>query len=1061
MARRSHLGKDMMRDEDKISQRLELLDRYIYRQEIDLPEIRFHDGQIENGADLALDDSRWQRIEPGFVWGKPNDYAWFRMPLTLPEAFAGQRVAVVLELGGLGQGGFAAECLAFLDGLPVQGVDRNHHELLLAESAQGGESWLLAIEAFAGVFLKDHRLACAKLVTIDAPTYQLYWDLKVAYDAALTMSESSLTRQRLLALINDTINSLDLSFVDVALTDGVTDTPQAYEPKWPNSRLFYDSVAAASKTYRQRFAAEFEAHEREKVLMVGHAHIDVGWLWPVAQSRKKVGRTFSTALALMERYPDYHFFQSQPVLYQFTKEDYPTLYEGIKQRAAEGRWETNGATWVEMDTNVPCGESLVRQFLYGKRFFQREFGYDSRVLWLPDVFGYSWALPQIMKKAGVDYFMTTKISWNEYNEIPFDVFNWRGVDGSEVLTQFITTVSGSWFYTYNGLLESTEVRSAWDNFKGKDRTDEVMLSFGYGDGGGGPTQDMLENAARLETMPDFPRARMGRIDGFFDRLAKNGKTQHTWNGELYFEYHRGTYTTQARTKTGNRRSERALMDAEWLASLAWLQGWDYPTDEIVDCWQMLLTNQFHDILPGSSIAMVYEVAEAEYAQIIERMCAVQEAAIEYLLAQTAAAASGVAVFNSLSWDRDDVLALPRTSDSLQDNGAACPMQDVVDLDGQPQTLVFVQNVPSKGYKLLRQADAKPEVAATLQVSEQTLENRFFRISLDEAGQICGLYDKRAQREVLPAGGIANQLQVFEDRPLAHDAWDINIFYVEKPETIDALASIAVVESGPVRGAVEVVRNFGRSTLRQRICIYADLPRIEFQTEIDWQERKRLLKVAFPYDLRANEASYEIQFGAIQRPTHWSSSWDWAKFEVCAQRWADVSEGDYGLSLLNDCKYGHDIKDGVARLTLLRSPMMPDSKADLGRHTFTYALYPHLGDWAAGGTPRAAAQLNQPLLSMPVQPREGADLDRAFVQVSREDVVIDSIKKAEDRDELILRLYENANRRGPVTLLFDRALASAKLLDLLENAESDVAVEGNQITVAIKPYEILSLGVTFA
>ena len=1061
MARRSHLGKDMMRDEDKISQRLELLDHYIYRQEIDVPEVRFCAGQIAGGEVSTLDDSDWARIEPGHIWGQPNDYAWFRIPLRIPEAFAGRRVAIALKLGGLGEGGFAAECLAYLDGLPVQGVDRNHHEVLLSERAQGGESWLLAIEAFAGVFLKDHRFAYAKLVTIDEPTYQLYWDLKVAYDAALTMSENSLTRQRLLGLINDTVNALDLSFCDVPLDAGVAEMAHAGEPKWPDSSRFYDSVARAGVTYRQRFAAEFEAHEREKVLMVGHAHIDVGWLWPVAQSRKKVGRTFSTALALMERYPDYHFFQSQPVLYQFTKEDYPTIYEGIKQRVAEGRWEPNGATWVEMDTNVPCGESLVRQFLYGKRFFQREFGYDSRALWLPDVFGYSWALPQIMKKSGVDYFMTTKISWNEYNEIPFDVFNWRGVDGSEVLTQFITTVSGSWFYTYNGLLESAEVRSAWDNFKGKDRTDEVMLSFGYGDGGGGPTQDMLENAARLKEMPDFPRARMGRIDDFFERLSQNGKTQHVWNSELYFEYHRGTYTTQARTKAGNRLSERALMDAEWLASLAWLQGWDYPADEIVACWEMLLTNQFHDILPGSSIAMVYEVAEAEYAQIIARMRAVQQAAMEYLLTQAEIPASGIAVFNSLSWDRDDVLALPRTSDSLQDNGAACPMQDVVDLDGQEQTLVYVREVPSKGIKLLRQADAKPEVADTLQVSERALENRFFRICLDEAGQIVGIYDKRALREVLPKGGVANQLQIFEDRPLAHDAWDINIYYVEKPETIEDLTTISVIEKGPVRGAVEVVRQFGRSTLRQRICIYADLPRIEFQTEVDWQERQRLLKVAFPYDLHANEASYEIQFGAIQRPTHWSSSWDWAKFEVCAQRWADVSEGDYGVSLLNDCKYGHDIKDGVARLTLLRSPMTPDSKADLGRHTFTYALYPHLGDWAEGGTPRAAAQLNQPLLAMPAQPHEGGALTPSLVQVSREDVVVDTLKKAEDRDELIVRLYENANRRGPVTLTFARPLASASLLDLLENVETPLDVQGDHLTVQIKPYEILSLGVTFA
>jgi alpha-mannosidase len=1061
MARRSHLGKDMMFDLDKMPQRVALLEQYIYRFEQNVEEVRFCEGQVPGGEAPALDDSAWARIQPGHVWGQPNGYAWFRLPLRIPAGWAGQRVAVVLDVGGLGSGGFAAECLAYLDGAPHQGVDRNHHDILLAERAQGGESWLLAIEAFSGVYLHDHHFAVAKLVVIDEPTYQLYWDLKVAYEALTTMSENSLTRQRLAALLNDTVNQLDLSFADVPLAAGITATPHVGEPRWPNSTAFYTSVAEAGATFRQRMAAEFAAEEREKILMVGHAHIDVGWLWPVAQSRKKVGRTFSTALELMKRYPDYCFFQSQPVLYQFTKEEYPSLYEGIKARVAEGRWEPNGATWVEMDTNVPCGESLVRQFLFGKRYFQREFGYDSRVLWLPDVFGYSWSLPQIMKKAGVDYFMTTKISWNEYNEIPFDVFQWRGVDGSEVLTQFITTVSGAWFYTYNGQLEPVEVRSAWDNFKGKDRTDEVMLSFGYGDGGGGPTQEMLENASRLKAMPDFPRARMGRIDAFFDRLAHNGHQQHTWNGELYFEYHRGTYTTQARTKKGNRLSERALMDAEHLAALAWLQGWEYPAQEINACWELLLTNQFHDILPGSSISLVYEVAEEEYRQIQARMGTVQQGAMRHLLRQAACPQAGVAVFNTLSWQRDDVLALPRTTAGLLDGVMACPTQDVVDLDGQAQTLAMVHDVPSKGVKLLANTPSRPGSQAELHVSERTLENRFFRIALDDRGQISSIYDKRAQREVLPQGAVANQFQIFEDRPLAHDAWDINIFYGEKQEVVDQLDAITVVECGPVRAAVEIVRSFGRSRLRQRLCIYADLPRIDFQTEIDWQERRRMLKVAFPVDVRANEASFEIQFGTIQRPTHWSSSWDWAKFEVCAQRWADLSEGDFGASLLNDCKYGHDAKDGVLRLTVLRSPMMPDSQADLGRHTLTYALYPHLGDWAAGGTPRAAAELNQPLLAMPAEAHDGQPLTEAFVWASRDDVVIDTLKKAEDRDELVVRLYENANRRGPVTLTFARPLASAALLDLLENVEQPLTVQGNQVRLDIAPYELVTLGITFA
>ena len=1060
---RSALGKDMHRTEAKISQRWELLESYIYRDMVPLTDLRFRAGLLDGAGHPDWDDSDWERIGPGFIWGEPNSFGWFRIRVRIPEAWAGQRVAVDIQPGGLGSGGFEAECLAYLDGEPKQGIDRNHHLILLATEADANREYLLAVEAFTGTRLAGHRFDHAHLVTIDEPTLDLYWDLRVTHETLLTMAPHSLVRHRLLALVNETVNLLDLSFADVPLSAGQSSDAYAGEAKYPGSSSFYRSVREASDYFRTGLAGVPAPEERERITMAGHAHIDVGWLWTVWQSRKKVGRTFSTVLELMDRYPDYHYFQSQPVLYKFAQEDYPELYARLRERVQEGRWEANGATWVEMDTNIPCGESLVRQFLFGKRFFMREFGYDARVLWLPDVFGYSWALPQIMRKSGVDYFMTTKISWNEYNEIPFDIFTWRGVDGSDVLTQFITTVSRSYFYTYNGELAPAEVRTAWTNFKGQDKTDEVMLSFGYGDGGGGPTEEMLENASRLQRMPDYPLARQGRIDACFDRIAAKAHDLHLWNGELYFEYHRGTYTTQARTKRGNRACETLLQDTEFLCSLSWLDGQPYPAEEINASWEMLLTNQFHDILPGSSIREVYEVAEGDYRQIQQRMQPLRDRAMRAMAQRISGDTSGIAVYNTLSWERDDVLVVPRVEGGFADADGSCPVQDVVSLSGEEQTLVRVRGVPSKGCRLLEQTETRPSPASgSLFASERLMENDHFRLELDEQAEIVSLYDKRQDRQVLAPDARANRLLLFEDRPLRFDAWNIDLFYVEKEKAVTDLESVVVVEEGPVRASIEIRRAFGRSTLRQRISLYEGLPRIDFETEVDWQERLCMLKVAFPVDIRSDQASYEIQFGAINRPTHWNTSWDWAKFEVCAQRWADLSEGDYGVSLLNDCKYGYDIKDNVIRLTLLRGPVTPDSRADLGRHTFTYSLYPHAGDWAWGGTPRAAMALNRPLLQVPWEPSGDEGVAATpFVTVDREDVVVETIKKAEDRDELVLRLYENANRRGAATLTFDRPLAEVYELDLLENRLDRIMPNGDSVRVQIKPYEILTLGLTFA
>ncbi|MHB1295044.1 MAG: alpha-mannosidase [Anaerolineae bacterium] len=1055
---RSIQGKDMLRTEEKIATRLPLLAAYIYRHVLPVEDIRYQPGHAPNGQGLDLDDASWQRIAPGYVWGdEPNSYGWFRLRVGVPGDWAGRRVALDIDPGGVGSGGFKAECLAWVNGAIRQGVDRNHNEIRLADEAEAGAEYLVALEAFTGVRLKNHQFQRANLVAIDEPTHRLYWHLKVAHEALSVMDESALARHRLLTLLDDTVRALDLTFCDVPLDQGLTDDPFTGEAKYPDSERFYSSVRRALELFESRFAREFTPCDREKVLMVGHAHIDVGWLWEVAQSRKKVGRTFSTVLDLMERYPDYHFFQSQPVLYQFTKEDYPDLYARIQERVQDGRWEANGATWVEMDTNIPSGESLVRQFLFGKRFFRQEFGYDARVLWLPDVFGYSWSLPQIMKKSGVDYFMTTKISWNEYNEIPFDIFQWRGVDGSEVLTQFITTVSGHWFYTYNGDLRPEQVKSAWTNFKGKGKTDEVMLSFGWGDGGGGPTAEMLENAKRLEQFPELPAARMGRIDNCFGRVAAQAKDLHVWNGELYFEFHRGTYTTQARMKKDNRTCENLFHDAELLATLAWLKGQPYPHEALNGCWRTVLTNQFHDILPGSSIREVYLVAARESAEVQQKLRDIRDGALRRLLGEAPSQAQALAVVNTTSFARDDVLDLPATAGGFADGDTPCPVQDVQALDGTPRSLVGVQAAPPKGWKVLTATPGRFVGASSLRISARVLESRFFRLELDEHAEIRSLVDKRVGREVLPAGQTANQLLVFEDRPLNSDAWNVDIFYGDKFEHLRDIGGLAVVEEGPVRGAVEVTRRFGRSSLRQRICLYDAIPRIDLQTEVDWQERKRMLKAAFPVDIHSTQATYEIQFGAITRPTHWNTSWDWARFEVCAQRWADLSEGDYGVSLLNDCKYGYDVKDNVMRISLLRGPVEPDSVADLGVHTFTYALYPHAEDWSRAGTPRAAEALNRPLLGVPMQARAG-ESTKAFVTVDRDDVVVETIKKAEDRDELVLRLYENANRRGVARLTFARPVLSVRELDLMETPLRLLKADERTVWLEFKPYEIVTLGV---
>ncbi|MHB9032940.1 MAG: alpha-mannosidase, partial [Anaerolineae bacterium] len=943
------------------------------------------------------------------------------------------------------------EALAYVNGSERQGIDR-WHELLTFEQQTLAQGVIqVALEAWRGRNYAPERFWQAELVQTDPETEAFYYDALVALEVAKTLPETDYTRIRLL-------NALEKAFLVLDLREPIGDA-------------FYGSVALARKTLNETIAAENLAPNHEKVCAIGHAHIDVAWLWPLAQTRQKTARTFSTALRLMERFPTYHFISSQAQLYQYIQQDYPGLLSQIQQRAREGRWEVNGGTWVEMDTNVTSGESLVRQFLYGRRLFRELFGKDGDILWLPDVFGYSGALPQLIKQAGMRYFMTTKISWSQYNRFPYDTFYWQGIDGTQVLTHFATTPSNNWFYTYNGYLRPKEVQGTWAANTGKEYTDEVLMSYGWGDGGGGPTSDMIEQGVRLARHPGAPQVVLDTANRFFHDLETQVRGQQVpvWNGELYLEYHRGTLTSQAQNKRANRKGEVLFHQAEALASAASLLGEEYPAEKLRKGWELILLNQFHDILPGSSIHAVYEDCAKDYAHIAAEGSQVRDEAAQIIARRVAGPmnADSVVVFNTLGWEVNELVEVSAPAGLSKPALVDVSSRDRVPLQalGDGKYLALVRGLPSYGYRLLTwQAGGGVTAQAELNITTKRIETPYLDVELGTDGTITSCFDKLAGREVLAQGQRANLLQAFEDKPLGNDAWDIDIFYLDKMWELSELESARVLEAGPLRACLELTRTWRKSRIVQRIYAYQHTARIDFATEVDWHEHHILLKAAFPVAVHATQATYEIQFGALERPTHWNTSWDYARFEVCGHRWSDLSEGDYGASLLNDCKYGHDTKDNVLRLTLIKSATSPDPDADQGKHVFTYAFLPHQGDWRTG-TVQAAALLNNPPLVEQIAAQSGLGSQalppvKSLVACSAAHVIIDTVKKAEDGDGFIVRMYEAYNQRGKVHLRFAKPLSAAWECNLLEENHKALAVADNTIELAIAPYQVLSLRVRF-
>jgi alpha-mannosidase len=661
--------------------------------------------------------------------------------------------------------------------------------------------------------------------------------------------------------------------------------------------------------------------------------------------------------------------------------------------------------------------------------------------------------------------------------MPYDTFRWRGIDGSEVLTHFITAsaepvkhLSDAQFYTYVGNMSGGEAFGLWNHYRQKPINNEILYCYGWGDGGGGPTEEMLEAARVLGDLPGFPQVQPGRVDGFFERLYErvwDDPGLPTWVGELYLEYHRGTYTSQARTKQANRQAELRYREAEWLNAWAVSYGAPNCQHELESGWRTILLNQFHDILPGSSVNQVYVDSAAQYAEALQTARTVWEASAAHVLGPGAAEqeppAPVYAIVNSLPWERSEPVRVPLAA-GAEPPALTCAGEPVVTqlVEEEPgaQALLAEVVAPSYGYILLEEAPgAVPPTAqrGMLHAERTMLENDALRITFDDNGEIASLFDKQAGRELVPAGKRANQLVLYEDRPLRWDAWDIDIFYEEKPYPVHEIVDWRVVESGPLRAALEITRRCGQSTIRQRICLRRDSRRIDFVTTVDWHERQMLLRALFPLDLNASRATCEIQFGAVERPTHRNTSWDIARFEVCAQRWVDLSEGDYGVALLNDGKYGHSLRDNVLGLSLLKGAVFPDREADLGRHQFTYSLFPHSGDWREASVVQRAYELNAPLIAMPLAERPAAAA-HSFLSVTSDHVVVETIKVADDGDGLIVRLYEAHNQRGRVALRFGRPPVSAEETDLLERPTGPLAVEGDTITITVRPFEVKTLRV---
>ena len=973
----------------RLQVRLQELQYWRIRQSVVL------EGWTIDGQPIALGEA-WPDNQGSFVFAADG-----KVPADWPL----EDVVLSLDLGG--------ESLITIvcdgQGSKSYGLDPYHQEFPLSSRSFHVSSETVARLPFGEPVRKPH-LNRAALIWIDRAVDRLWLLMRQISEAVDTLAEHDVVPY-LLEAAEEAFYGLDwpsASASYVARTasaplqqkiwqlPSLADDPAGLdEAQRASVTAAYDALMGQLETLQHRFPPQGE------VGLTGHAHIDLAWLWPYRETRRKLRRTFHTTLDLMEKSDDFRFNQSTAHYYAQLEQDDPALLATIQEKARAGQWETVGGMWIEPDTNMPTGESLSRQVLYGQRYFEKMFGVRHKVCWLPDCFGFSGALPQLLKQGGIKNFFTIKVNWSETNHLPADLFWWEGLDGSRVLTHtFDNPMHG-----YNGFVQPDCIMPTWRNFKSKDKHHKTLLAVGYGDGGGGVTPEMLMREEQLRVFPTLPKARWTKVHDFFADIHANvaAKSLTVWKGEIYLELHRATLTSQSAVKKLHRQAERGLITAETVASLAHMLGAEAPHSREQQ-WRVVLKNEFHDILPGSSIAEVYEDARIELTEVIQAAKVAQDNAMDALASCLPAGSEEafLVVNPSLSPRRLDL-----------------PLED-------GQILYGEGSIAPLGVAVIAKAALRP--AGTVSVTERSLENDLIKVTLADDGSIASLLHKPTGREAVEGG--ANRLFAYTaDKPREWDAWDVEEDYTRRSEEISSFDSIQIVRRDSDCGAIRIVRSWRNSTITQELILAAGSPRLDIRTELDWHDRRVFLRSLNGTSVRSMTATCECAYGVIERPTHTNRSWDQAMFEASAHRFADLSQPGFGVALLNDAKYGHSIRDNILGLSLLRSPIYPDPLADEGLQSFTYALLPHEGTWYEGGVREEAESLNQPLLVKPVDDRATGMWQP--LSIGGIDAALSTLKPAEDIDGLIFRVYEPAGRKGAVHLKLDEQWHMQDVVTIME------------------------------
>jgi alpha-mannosidase len=992
--------------------------------------------QVRNGQyfpDGYVWDEPHHPITANDFWGRPDGTAEFIGSITIPPELAGKKVWFQFYAGG--------EVIVYANGRMMDGIDPNRTRIVLSENAQAGEQFDMRMEAYTRSKPDDDRAIPARdirgcvqtfnmphLVVLDEKALALKYDLDILYGMAFGERTPEDVQSRLQFHIERLLRHFPVFDSELGeLKTAVSDI-----------KSYIDQHIFPENTPFGRTG---------KLACVAHSHLDIAYHWKVAQTVQKNARTTLIQLRLMDRFPDFNFTHSQAWCYETLEQHYPDLFAELKQRIAEGRWEIVGGMYVEPDCNLPSAESLARQIMYGKLYFLEKFGVEVDNCWLPDVFGNTAVLPQLLKLGGIDYFVSNKMStWNDTNQFPHNNFIWRGLDGSEVNACVPPTHFISWF-------EPDQVLAGWDAFLDKDVVDESLFMYGYGDGGSGVTEEMLEHMARLQKAPGMPELELSGGKEYLHRAFSDNEQLSVWDGELYLEMHRGTFTTKGVIKRENRRGEYLAQETETLCALAALQGADYPTAALRSAWKKLLLNQFHDIIPGSHTNAVYHEAMATYADMRNELEALRQTALDTLL--PAGDANNVTIFNPLSDARSGLALMQGDVDAanallVDDDGREYEMQVQQVAGGGERVVTAVPTIPALGTQTFKKKEIQHKETEG-QRNKGRIENDFFVVRFDAHWQLVSIWDKVREREVVAAGKIANEWQLFEDKPGKYNAWDILRNYKDHPIALPHWTGGEIVEDGPLSIAIRLQRTFENSRAEQIIRLHRDIPRIDFETWIDWQETERLLKVAFPVGVKAHTYTTDTTAGGYLRDNHQNTPWQEARFEVCTHKWTDLSEGLFGVSLLNDCKYGIDVQGNVMRLSLLKAPIRPDRVSDKEEHRFTYSLFTHDGDWRRGGVVEAANDLNWPLVA-----HVGRDSNLGFGNVSGLPAALKchAFKLAEDGSgDLVLRLVEQYGSRGTATITLPQPFVEGAICDLLERPLTPITLTNNTLTLPYKPYQI--------